>query len=55
MKKWTETKARKVVGTDKITDKHVVVRGGLSGLTACSALDFLTNHCKYTVAFVRGD
>lgn len=50
-RKWTEQLARLflVNHNDKveIKGKRIKVPGGFSGLTSCSALDYLVNHCGY--------
>jgi hypothetical protein len=48
MKKWTENAAiAALTGDVKVQDKVIVCNGGFKGLTACSAYDYLTNHCRY--------
>jgi hypothetical protein len=51
MKKWNETSAKSVLsrvnGVDFVGTKSISVKYGLNGLTACSALDYLKNHCGY--------
>lgn len=50
MRKWTESEAIKAVtsaGASKTHGKTFSIKGGLSGLKACSAMDFLQNKCGY--------
>lgn len=49
MKKWTEVSAISYLngnGAEVENNLIIVSKTGLSGLKACSALDFLTNHFK---------
>ena len=49
-RKWTEEKALlflKKNSSANVDTKNKVIRGELGGLTSCSAVDFLRNHCKY--------
>lgn len=49
MRKWSESQAVSVVNSNggETRGKSIVSKGGLKGLTACSAYDFLVNHCGY--------
>ncbi len=49
MKKLTEGEAIKIVtgSGGEISGKFIHAKSGLRGLKACSALDFLVNHCGY--------
>lgn len=50
MRKWTLEKAIKVVGSCKdvtIDGALILAKEGLTGLTACSALSYLTKVHKY--------
>ena len=54
-RKWTQDSARMyLVNHGKVEANGKVFRvvGGLDGLKACSAADYLTNHCGYKVLFV---
>ena len=47
---WTESSALSVVnkGDVEIRGRRIVIgKRGLSGLTACGALDYLVNYCGY--------
>lgn len=47
---WTlQTALAALSGSYEIKDKIIIVRGGFAGLTACSAADYLKNHCGYTL------
>ena len=50
MRKWTENTAVSFLNKNgaEVRGKVVLSNNGLKGLTACSALDFLVNHCGYT-------
>ena len=51
MRKWTEIEATrwltKTSGVKIEGNVIVLEKGGLSGLKACSAFDYLKNHCGY--------
>lgn len=49
MKNWTESKAISVLTSNgaEVRGKTIIAKSGLRGLTACSAFDFLRNHCGY--------
>jgi hypothetical protein len=49
MKKWTENKAvsQLISSGVEIREKVIIAKGGFKGLSCCSALDFLCNHCGY--------
>lgn len=50
---WTpQTALAALSGNYEIKDKIIIVRGGFAGLTACSAADYLKNHCGYTLQFL---
>lgn len=47
---WTpQTALAALSGNYEVKDKIIIVRGGFAGLTACSAADYLKNHCGYTL------
>lgn len=49
---WTQQTAMAALkGNVEIKERVIIVRGGLSGLTACGAVDYLKNHCGYTLLF----
>ena len=50
MRKWTENTAVSFLNKSgaEVRGKTIIGRNGLKGLTSCSALDFLVNHCGYT-------
>lgn len=52
-KKWTESSARRAVGGE-VKHNTLFISGCLSGLSACSALDYLKSKCNYRVVFVKG-
>lgn len=48
MRKWTEKEALAALNGDvKVIGKTIIVTGGFKGLKACSARDYLVNHCGY--------
>jgi len=51
MKKFTESQAVSLVTSSggEISGKRIILKKevGLKGLTACSAMDYLINHCGY--------
>lgn len=49
MKKWTETSAISTLNKNgaEVRNKVIIGGNGLKGLTSCSALDYLVNHCGY--------
>lgn len=52
MDQWTEQKAIKMLNSNaniNIDGSHISCYGGLHGLKACSALDYLCDHCGYQV------
>lgn len=50
MNQWTEQKALKALnGNVNVDQKHISCYGGFQGLRACSAYDFLCDHCGYQV------
>jgi alkyl hydroperoxide reductase subunit AhpF len=53
MRKWTETEAKSTVmsagDVQTPSSKTIIVKNGLKGLKACSALDYLANFCGYKV------
>jgi hypothetical protein len=53
MKKWTENEAKSVLmksgDVRQTSPKTMVIRGGVKGLTACSAMDYLKNYCGYNI------
>ena len=51
-RRWTENGAISMLNANgaEVKKKFIVIRNGLKGLSACSALDFLKNHCGYTVS-----
>ena len=55
MRKWTESEAKRwLVKTSKVEFRGNIIfgnKGGLSGLKACSAFDYLKNHCDYKSSF----
>jgi hypothetical protein len=50
MKNWSESTAVNFLNKNgvEVRGKTIISRNGLKGLTSCSALDFLVNHCGYT-------
>jgi len=48
-RKWTQETALAVITTNgaEIKGKFIIFKNGLKGLTGCSALDYLVNHCDY--------
>ncbi len=51
-KKWNEEIATSLLKSNgaEIKSKFILVKNGLNGLSACSALDYLKNHCGYKVS-----
>jgi len=49
MKEWNEKAAIKYLESQGIAfnNKNIVVASGFTGLTSCSARDYLVNHCGY--------
>ena len=49
MKNLTESKAVSILTANggEVRGKIVTSKNGLKGLSACSALDYLCNHCNY--------
>lgn len=50
MRKWNESSAISFLtsrGAD-VRGKTIISKGGLKGLTSCSARDYLVNYCGYT-------
>jgi hypothetical protein len=50
MEKWNERTALVAVNNSgaEVRGKMITSKAGLRGLTGCSALDYLCNHCGYT-------
>lgn len=48
---WNETKAISVLSKAgaEVSGKRIKIKDGVSGLSVCSAMDYLRNHCGYTV------
>jgi len=42
-----------VAGATTSNGKHIIVEGGLTGLRACGALDYLLKHCGYSVSYTE--
>ncbi|MBR0597158.1 hypothetical protein [Sinanaerobacter chloroacetimidivorans] len=50
MNHWTEQEALKALkGNVHTNHKHISCYGGFYGLRACSAFDYLCDHCGYQV------
>lgn len=50
MNQWNEHEALKALnGNIVANNKHISCHGGLHGLRACSAYDYLCDHCGYRV------
>lgn len=53
MKNWTESEAKRVLmsagDVQNPSGKTITVRKGITGLKACSAMDYLQNHCGYNI------
>lgn len=49
MKKWTVNSALSAVNAE--VNGKVLIVTQRTGLTQCGALDFLRNHCGYTISF----
>ena len=54
-KKFTDAEALKVLKQNgaEIKNKLIVVKNGLNGLSACSALDYLCHYQGYKVLFSK--
>lgn len=56
MKKWTENEARSVLmsagNVRQTSTKTMIIKGGVRGLSACSAIDYLRNYCGYNILLV---
>jgi len=48
-RKWEESTAVAYLKSKgiEITNKKIIAKNGLGGLTACSARDYLVNYCNY--------
>lgn len=53
MRKWTENTARsKLMSSGDVRQtsaKTMVIKGGVKGLSACSAIDYLRKYCGYNI------
>lgn len=52
---WTQNDAISALKSGAEINGKVIAVTGLVGLTACSALDYLRNHCGFTVIAKKED